>query len=96
MGEQNELTRPARAILVEAADAHIDAFDAWQGALCTAYVAIFEYNDGNGHRCCVWLTGNGADPKEGEEEGLDSWRVEGMVRKVLRDLDARNVTHDDE
>lgn len=93
MGVENDKRRAARRLIVEAAGEHIDQFEGWEGALCTGYVVIYELTGADG-RCCLWLTGNGADPDEEHDEGLDSWRVEGMVRKVLRDLDTRNVTQD--
>lgn len=94
MGVENDKRREARQLIVQAANAHIDQFDGWEGSICTAYVAILEMHRPGGGRCCIWLTGNGVDPSESADEGLDSWRVEGMVRKVLRDLDAHNVTQD--
>jgi hypothetical protein len=77
---------------VSAAGAELaDAYDATAGALVTGYVAVFELTTAEG-RFCVWLTGTGAEPDEASEEGLDSWRVEGLVRQVLRDLNAENVS----
>lgn len=96
MGVENDKRRRSRQLIAEAAAEHIDQFEGWEGSICTAFVTILEYHAPDGTRCCVWLTGNGAQPSEDNEEGLDSWRVEGMVRKVLRDLDARNVTQDDD
>lgn len=96
MGTENEKRREARQHIVQAAEAHIDQFEGWEGSLCTAYVTILELVHPDGQRCCIWLTGNGVLPTDDRDEGLDSWRVEGMVRKVLRDLDARNVTQEDD
>jgi hypothetical protein len=96
VGEANERTREARRLIVQAAGEHVDQFEGWEGSICTAFVTILELHSPEGHRCCIWFTGNGVDPGETHDEGLDSWRVEGMVRKVLRDLDSRNVTAEDE
>ena len=94
MGTENDKRREARRLIVQAAGEHIDQFEGWEGSLCTAYVAILELVHPDGKRCCIWLTGNGVMPGDDEDEGLDSWRVEGMVRKVLRDMDVANVTQD--
>ena len=96
MGEVNDKTREARRLIVQASGEYVDQFDGWEGSICTAFIAILELHSPDGHRCCVWFTGNGAEPSDERDEGLDSWRVEGMVRKVLRDLDAQNVTAEDE
>lgn len=79
--------------MTEAAAAYADTFDSTAGAICTGYVGIFELTVAEG-RYCVWLTGSGGDPNDAHSEGLDSWRVEGLVRKVIRDLDVQNVTGD--
>ncbi len=85
-----ERRRKARQTLAQAGQEYADSFDVTAGALVTGYVFIVELTTADG-RYCVWLTGSGGEPDEENTEGLDSWRVEGLVRKVLRDLDARNV-----
>jgi hypothetical protein len=85
-----ERRRKARRTLAQAGQEYADSFDTTTGALVTGYVFIVELTTADG-RFCVWLTGSGGEPDEENTEGLDSWRVEGLVRKVLRDLDARNV-----
>lgn len=90
-GPENTKRQEARKTITASGAQLADAFDVTAGALITGYVAIFELTTAEG-RYCVWLTGNGGDPDEGTDEGLDSWRVEGMVRKVLRDIYAQNVT----
>lgn len=79
--------------MTEAAAAYADTFDATAGALCTGYIGIFELTTAEG-RYCVWLTGSGGEPDDLRAEGLDSWRVEGMVRRVIRDLGCENVTQE--
>ena len=96
MGVENDKRRKARQLIVEAAGEHIDQYEGWEGSILTAYVTILELASPDGHRCCIWLTGNGVQPDDDRDEGLDSWRVEGMVRHVLRDLDGRNVTQEDD
>lgn len=91
MGPENEKRLAARRAILEAAALHADAFDATAGALCTGYVFVIELTGADG-RYCVWLTGNGGNPDDVNDEGLDSWRVDGLVRKVLRDIDTLNVT----
>ena len=70
---------------------YADSHDVTAGGLCTGYVCIMEITHVDG-RACLWITGNGGQPDEQNLEGLDSWRVEGLVRKVLRDLNIDNVT----
>jgi len=85
-----EQRRKARRTIAKAGQEYADAFDVTAGGIVTGYVFIVELATAEGHYC-AWLTGSGGDPDEGNTEGLDSWRVEGLVRKVLRDLDVRNV-----
>lgn len=85
--------RKAREMLSKAAAEYADANDVTAGAICTGYVFIVELATADG-RYCLWLTGNGADPREGREEGLDRWRVDGMVREVLRNIDQEVVTRE--
>lgn len=82
--------RKARQTLVQAGREYADAFDLTAGAIVTGYVFVVELATADGHYC-IWLTGSGGEPDENHTEGLDAWRVEGLVRKVLRDLNARNV-----
>lgn len=95
MSVENESRRAARKALTEAHAQLADAFEATAGAICTGYVTVYELTTAEG-RYCMWLTGNGGDPDETDDEGLDSWRMEGLLRKALRDLDSRNVIREDE
>lgn len=88
--ETIERRRKARRTLAQAGQEYADCFDVTSGALVTGYVYIVELTTAEG-RYCLWLTGSGGTPDENHTEGLDSWRVEGLVHKVLRDLDVRNV-----
>ena len=90
-GPENEKRIEARRTLLEAAAQYADAFDSTAGALCTGYVFVVELTKAEG-RYCVWATGNGGHPDDVSDEGLDAWRVEGMVRQVLRDININNVT----
>lgn len=85
-----ERRRKARQTAAQAGKELADVFDTTSGAIVTGYVFIAELTGPDG-RYCLWLTGSGGAPDEEYTEGLDSWRVEGLVRKVLRDLDIRNV-----
>lgn len=86
-----ERRREVRRTLATAGQQYADVFDVTSGALITGYVFIAEMTTAQG-RYCMWLTGSGGEPDEENQEGLDGWRVEGLVRKVLRDMDVRNVT----
>lgn len=80
----------ARKTIAQAGQEYADAWDFTAGGIVTGYVFIVEIATPKG-RYCTWLTGSGGEPDEENTEGLDSWRVEGLVRKVIRDLDMRNV-----
>ncbi len=93
MSEQDDIIerrRKTRQTLAKAGQEYADCFDSTSGAIVTGYVFVVELTTAEG-RYCIWLTGSGGEPDEENTEGLDSWRVEGLVRKVLRDLDVRNV-----
>ena len=85
-----EQRRKARQTLVQAGKEYADAYEATASGIVTGYLFVVEVTGADG-RYCMWLTGTGGEPDEEHTEGLDSWRVEGLVRKVLRDLDIRNV-----
>ena len=80
-----------RPTLAKAGGEYADIYVGTRGALVTGYVVVFEVADGSGYSACMWLTGSGGEPKEEYLEGLPSWRVEGLVRKVLRDIHCENV-----
>lgn len=82
--------REARRTIVQAAAEYADSHELTAGGICTGYVLVMEITTAEG-RFCSWLTGSGGTPDEDHTEGLDSWRVDGLVRKVIRDIDARNV-----
>ena len=91
--ETREARRKARKTLTQAGAEYADAYDPTSGAIVTGYVTIYEFTTAEG-RYCLWLTGTGGDPVEDLEEGLDEWRVEGMVRQVLRDIYRNNTQSD--
>lgn len=90
-GYEIEKRRKARELIVQAVGEYADSHEITEGALCTGYVTVMELTTAEG-RCCLWLTGSGGTPDAGHIEGLDSWRVEGLVRNVLRDLDRQNTS----
>lgn len=89
ISQRTEARQKMALALAEYADAH----EVTAGGICTGYVIVMEITTAEG-RSCIWMTGNGGTPNDDYTEGLDSWRVEGLIRHVLRDLDAQNVSHD--
>jgi hypothetical protein len=89
--ETREARIKARKLMSQAGAEYADAYEVTSGALVTGYVSVFEFTTAEG-RYCLWLTGTGGEPDQEHTEGLDSWRVEGMVRKVLRDIYSKNTS----
>lgn len=90
-GYDVEQKRKARTLLAAAMTEMADSHEVTEGGLITGWIAVAEITLADG-RSCLWLTGNGGTPDDDHTEGLDSWRVEGLVRKVIRDLDCGNVS----
>lgn len=91
--QERELRVEARKSASAAAAKMADIYETTAGGVITGYCLVAEITTAEG-RYCIWLTGEGADPDEEHLAGLDAWRLEGIVRKVLRDLDAHNVRSD--
>lgn len=92
-GYDIEQRQKARKTMAQAASECADSHEITAGGICTGYVMVMEITTADG-RACLWLTGNGGTPDDDHTEGLDSWRVDGLVRKVIRDLDIQNVSCD--
>ncbi len=91
MTERAELERIARQKMVEACAAWIDQWDWTAGSIVTGYVVIMETTRPDGEVDCTWATGSGADVSDLDDAPLVSWRVEGLARKVIRDIYSNNV-----
>ncbi len=83
--------RKARQTMAQAVSEYADSHEVTAGGLCTGYVCVMEITTAEG-RSCMWITGNGGTPDDDHTDGLDSWRVEGLVRRVLRDMNAGSVS----
>ena len=90
-GYDIEQKRKARKTMVQAIAEYADSHEITAGGICTGYVTVMEITVANG-RSCFWITGNGGSPDDDHSEGLDSWRVDGLVRSVIRDLDCKNTS----
>jgi hypothetical protein len=81
----------ARKTMAQAIGEYADSHEVTSGGICTGYVCVMEIATAEG-RSCFWITGNGGTPDDDHTEGLDSWRVEGLVRRVIRDMYHGNVS----
>ncbi len=90
-GYDIEQRNQARKTMAQAIGEYADAHELTAGGICTGYVTVMEITTADG-RACQWITGNGGVPDDDHTEGLDSWRVEGLIRKVIRDIYGGNVS----
>lgn len=90
-GYDIEQRNKARRTMALAIGEYADSHELTAGGICTGYVTVMEITTAQG-AVCSWITGNGGEPDDDHTEGFDSWRVEGLVRKVIRDLNTGNVT----
>ncbi len=90
-GYDVEQKQKSRRKMVEAIAEFADSHELTAGGICTGYITVMEITTASG-RSCLWITGNGGEPNDDHTEGLDPWRVEGLVRNVIRDLNRDNVS----
>lgn len=92
-GYDTEQRQKARKLLAQGAAEYADSHEITAGGICTGYLMVMEITTATG-AACLWLTGNGGSPDDEHTEGLHSWRVDGLARHVIRDLDDLNVSRD--
>ena len=84
--EQRERYRLSRAKIAEAIAEYADVFPVTEGALVSGYVCVFELSNLDNEHWLMWFTGNGGEPTKDSLSGLAAWRVEGMLRRAIRDI----------
>ena len=90
--DQTEADR-ARALAAEAAEVWIRRHPGWEDAIITGYVLVLEAVPPIGVPTLQWMTGNGAEPRDGNREPQPQWRARGMLSEVISELDGRNAEH---
>lgn len=86
-GEQFELADEARALIIEAAQKSADTFEWAAGGIVTGYVLVVETTRPGEEPNLTWVSGNGM-PTEAGSGGLPRWRMTGMLRDVITQIDA--------
>jgi len=73
--------------LVDVAQRLVNSQEGVENAYVTGYVVALEIQfPGHGAPLVHWFAGNGMPVAQTDEPGLASHRVDGLLRRVLRDL----------
>jgi hypothetical protein len=91
VSEGKEQRLKARKLMTDAGVEYANSFDVTEGGIVTGYLSVFEIMGADGELYCVWITGDGSEPHDDERGALPAWRVDGLARKVIRDIDCRRV-----
>lgn len=87
-----DLRMSARTKAAESAADWVHQWEICEGSIVTGYVLIVESVRPDGTQDCSWMTGSGGPPDEHNRERLSRWRVEGLAREVIRDINTNHVS----
>ena len=76
----------ARRLAAEAAQTWIDQFEGFEGSIVTGYVLIAETTQPGSVPIVQWMTGDGAAPSDGTQDGIAPHRAMGLIEYVRNEI----------